>query len=113
MTPEGRVKKVVSTYLKELQERYEALGHDIYFSMFVPVGYGKRNTLDYTLCFAGIFVAIETKAPGKKSDLTPLQRETCRNIWRSGGKVFIISGPEGLDAFKRWVANNEYRLANH
>lgn len=95
MTKEARVKKLVSFYLDTLDEK-------VYKVMFVPVGYGKRNQLDYTLCIAGRFVAIETKAAGEW--LTPLQRQTCRNILQAGGAVFIISGPDGLNAFKRWVA---------
>ena len=97
MTPEGKVKKLVSTYLNDLDtaDRY------VYHTMFVPTGYGRRNTLDYTICLFGRYVAIETKAPGE--DLTPTQRLTCRAIHLSGGKVFIISGIEGLNAFKRWV----------
>ena len=96
-TKEERVKKIVSSYLKELDEN----GVIVYAHMEVPTGYGKRNSLDYTLCIAGRFVAIETKGPGKW--LTPLQRQTCRNILQAGGAVFIISGPDGLNAFKRWV----------
>lgn len=111
MTPEGRVKKIVSTYLEDLREVLTERGIELYTSMFVPVGYGKRNSLDYNICFAGHYLAIETKAPG--GWLTPLQRQTCREIVRSGGTVFIISGQEGLDALKRWVRRNEYRFAQY
>ena len=101
-TPEGRVKKMVTSYLEELANKLEKhYGLEIHVNMFVPFGYGKRNQLDYTMCIFGHFVVIETKAPGEW--LTPLQRVTVRNIYRSGGKVFIISGPEGLAAFRRWV----------
>ena len=101
MTPEGAVKKKVSSYL-------DSLGENCYKIMFVPVGYGKRNQLDYTLCIAGHFVAIETKEPGKW--LTPLQRQTARGMCYAGAKVFIISGPDGLAALKRWVDRHAYRL---
>ena len=94
MTPEGLLKKKVSSYLDILEEK-------AHYSMFVPVGYGRRNTLDFTLCFCGQFAAIETKVPGKW--LTPLQRQTARSIVQAGGKVFIVSGEEGLNAFKRWA----------
>jgi hypothetical protein len=94
MTPEGRVKRKISDYL-------DSLGDLVYKIMFVPTGYGRRNQLDYTLCLYGQFVAIEAKAPGEW--LTELQRITCRTIYRAGGAVFIISGPEGLAALKRWV----------
>jgi len=108
VTPEARVKKSVSLYLTDVAKELDAKGLELYVSMFVPVGYGKRNSLDYTLCFAGHYVAIETKAPGEW--LTGLQRQTCRAIYRSGGTVFIISGPEGLAALKRWVERHAHRL---
>lgn len=104
MTPEGRVKKMVRSYLDDLKRNLEERGHDLYLSMFVPTGYGKRNTLDYTICYAGRFVAIETKRPDE--DLTPLQKLTVRSIIRAGGEVFVISGVEGLQAFKNWVAKH-------
>jgi hypothetical protein len=101
MTPEARIKKLVSIYL-------DSLSDVAYYHMPVPTGYGKRNSLDYILCIHGHFIAIETKAPGEW--LTPLQRQTARSIVLSGGKVFIISGSEGLDALKRWVERHEHRL---
>jgi hypothetical protein len=79
--------------------------------MFVPTGYGKNNTLDYTLCIFGRFVAIETKGPGKW--LTNIQRLTCRTILQAGGSVFIISNPEGLNALKHWVKRHARRDPNH
>lgn len=106
MTPEGRVKKMVTSYLEDLRDKMELRGDKLHWSMFVPTGYGKRNTLDYTICFCGEFIAIETKAPDE--DLTPNQRLTCRDILGSGGKVFIISGVEGLRSFIEWVERHDY-----
>lgn len=106
MTPEGRVKKLVTTYLDQLKDE----GFPLYYTMFVPVGYGKRNSLDYTVCLAGHFVAIEAKAPDE--DLRPTQRITCRDLLASGATVFIVSGGEGLDAFKRWVERHADWIAN-
>jgi len=57
--------------------------------------------LDYEGCINGLFFAIEAKAPGEW--LTPRQRLTARSMLTGGGKVFIISSEEGLEAFKRWV----------
>ena len=108
MTPEGRVKKMVSSYLNDLREWLDLNGMDLYYSMFVPSGYGKNNSLDYVICLAGHFIAIETKAPGEW--LNAQQRLTARNMYYSGATVFIISGPEGLDAFKRWVDRNASRF---
>lgn len=103
-TPEGRVKSLVSKYLRGLQIDLQNRGYDLHYTMFVPVGYGKRNTLDYTICYAGRWASIETKRPDE--DLTPLQKLTVRSVIRSGGEVFIVSGEEGLDAFKKWVAKH-------
>ena len=96
---------MVSSYLEELIKLLDDKGLELYIHMPVPGGYGKRNTLDYILCIAGHYVAIETKAPGE--DLTPLQRQVCRNLFRSGATIFIISSKDGLDAFKNWVKRNE------
>ena len=101
MTPEGKVKKLVSSYLSDVKERLDTLGLELYTNKPVPTGYGKRNSLDFHLCLVGLFVAIETKA--ERERLTPLQRQTARSIIRSGGHVFIVSGEEGLNAFKRFV----------
>jgi hypothetical protein len=106
VTPEGRVKKAISSYLEDVAERMAARGGELHWSMYVPSGYGKRNTLDYTLCFCGEFVAIEAKAPDE--DLKPNQRFTARPILRSGGKVFIISGLVGLQAFKDWIERHDF-----
>lgn len=105
MTPEGRVKKAISIYLDSLREFLDTHGLDMYYTMFVPSGYGKNNSLDYTLCLCGHFVAIEAKAPGEW--LTPAQRLTARSMYYSGATVFIISGPDGLAALKRWIERHK------
>jgi hypothetical protein len=104
-TPEGRVKRKVDTYLGELNYLLTEAGINLYTIKYVPTGYGSNNQLDYTLCVAGHFVVIETKAPGEW--LTPLQIMSCVNAFKAGATVFIISGDEGLGAFKNWVRNNE------
>ena len=79
-TPEGRVKKMVTKAL-------DSLGPVC--SRFMPVqsGFGKK-TLDYLCCINGQYVAIETKAPGKK--LTPLQEITKAEIEAAGGIVLVV-----------------------
>lgn len=104
MTPEGRVKKMINSYLDDLDEALDRIGQKMHRQMFVPTGYGKRNTLDFTICLRGHFVSIEAKAPDE--DLTPNQRITARDLWQSGATVFVISNGEGMEAFKRWVTRN-------
>jgi phosphoglycolate phosphatase-like HAD superfamily hydrolase len=81
MTPEGKVKAKVKRYL----DRYP----DHYREMPVPTGYGKSG-LDFTVCFFGHFLAIETKVPGKKP--TPRQEQTIKAITAAGGTVFVCDG---------------------
>lgn len=81
MTPEGRVKKRVSTLLKATP--------GVYYFMPVPSGYGE-SSLDYLGCYRGRFFAVETKAPGKKP--TDRQRQTIAAMEAAGGRVFVIDG---------------------
>ena len=76
-TPETLVKNRIIKYLKSLQ------GCDLWwykasdkFTSGIP---------DFILCYRGMFVTIEVKAPGKKS--RGLQAWTLDVIERAGGKV--------------------------
>lgn len=80
MTPEGRVKKMVKKAL-------DILGDDCWRFMPVQTGFGSP-ALDFLLSVRGRFVAIETKAPGKK--LTPLQEGTKAAIEAAGGIVLTV-----------------------
>jgi hypothetical protein len=85
-TPEGRVKYEVKKQLKRL---------GAYQFWPVQTGMGAK-TLDCLAGIAGFFVAIETKAPGKK--LTPLQQSTVNDIQSSGNRVLVI---DSVDMAKR------------
>lgn len=87
MTPEGRVKKMVKKALDQF-------GSDCWRFMPVQSGYG-IPALDYLLSIRGHFVAIETKAPGKK--LTPLQESTKAAIEAAGGHVFVVWDETSLE----------------
>lgn len=89
-TPEGRVKRQVTDYLKSLS--------GLYYFMPVPSGYGK-STLDYIGCYRGLLFAIETKAPGKHP--TNRQKQIISAIERAGGAVFVTDGD--ITALKQWV----------
>lgn len=79
-TPEGKVKDKV----KRLLKKYGA-----YYFMPVQTGYGSP-TLDILACYKGIFIAIETKAPGKKP--TARQELTIKEIRKANGLVYVIDG---------------------
>lgn len=83
-TPEGKIKHQVRQLLDEFPH---------YRFMPVPSGYGE-TTLDFLICYKGQFIAIETKAPGKKT--TPRQEMIIGSIEQNGGRVVVIDGDEGL-----------------
>lgn len=84
MTPEGKVKEKV----KRLLKKYGA-----YYHMPVMNGMG-APTLDFVCCYHGFFIAIETKAPGKKP--TPRQLLTMADMEAAGAFVFAVAGDDDL-----------------
>ena len=89
-TPEGKVKRTVSTLLKSVP--------GLFYTMPVPSGFGE-STLDYIGCYRGKYFAIETKAPGKKP--TDRQNMVIDKMRKAGGKVFVIDGD--LTELKQWI----------
>lgn len=103
MTPEGRVKKMV---IKAL----DSLGTDCYRFMPVQSGFGSQ-TLDYLACIKGRFVAIETKAPGKK--LTPMQGITKAAIEAAGGIVLVVWDEGSMAIAARIILALEFDTYDH
>lgn len=89
MTPEGKVKDAVKLLLKK---------HNVYWHCVVQNGMGAPS-LDFICCHCGKYLAIETKAPGKKP--TPRQELTIQAIRDAGGAVFVIDGD--LSALQTWL----------
>jgi hypothetical protein len=85
MTPEGRVKKIVTDGLKAIRDRHP---DKITWRMPVLRGMGKP-LLDYVICVAGQFVMIETKRDAKHL-ITAQQKEIVREFESAGGLVFIV-----------------------
>lgn len=79
-TPEGKVKDSV----KKVLDSYGA-----YYFFPVQTGYG-ATTLDILSCYKGAFLAIETKAPGKKP--TVRQEDIISKIRSAGGTALVIDG---------------------
>lgn len=82
-TPEGKVKAKIKLYLKTLP--------DCWFYMPVQNGMGVVGIPDIIAVIKGRFVAIETKAPGKESNVTPNQRATLDNILSANGLALVAS----------------------
>ncbi len=98
MTPEGKIKAMVSRGLKDIQARHPGL---LWVRMPVTRGMG-RPWLDYHLCANGITVAIETKKD-PKTDLTPQQKATKRELEAAGAKVFVVNDEPTASFALRWI----------
>lgn len=89
-TPEGAVKAAVKKWLAE---------HDIYYAMPMGTGYGSSGVPDFLCCHNGRFLAIETKAPGKRKNTTALQDRQIDRIWRANGVALVIDDVAQLDLY--------------
>ena len=97
MTPEGKVKESIKRKLKALGAWY-----------FMPVsnGMGQVGIPDIICCYKGVFIAIEAKAPGKKSNLTVNQKRVLIEIQNARGFAWVVDDPadipmlfEAVDAY--------------
>lgn len=86
-TPEGRVKAAVKKLLK---------GAGIWFYMPIQNGMGRTGIPDFICCASGQFLAIETKAPGKRNNLTANQAITLAEINEASGWTLVIDDPNTL-----------------
>jgi len=90
MTPEGKVKQDIKTVLKAL---------NIWFYMPVQNGMGTVGIPDFIACHKGQFLAIETKAPGKKSQVTANQKNCLEAIERNGGWAVVVDNKQDFEVF--------------
>lgn len=93
LTPEGKVKARV-------KEIFKAAG--VWYCMPVGGMYGRAGIPDFLACANGWFIAVETKAKGKKP--TRLQSMEQRNIEKAGGIVLVIN-PDNLHELEETVWN--------
>lgn len=87
MTPEGRVKAAVKKWLKE---------RGIWFYMPVQNGMGVTGVPDFICCWRGSFLSIETKAPGKRNNLSANQERIGQLIRDAGGIWLVVDDVEQL-----------------
>ncbi len=95
VTPEGKIKKRVKWLLDQYKPLYQ------YWP--VPMGMGP-SSLDCLVCYMGHFIAIETKAPGKRP--TPRQEFCAKQIHDACGMVFVVDGEASLEKLQEhleWV----------
>jgi hypothetical protein len=94
MTPEGKVKEKVKAFLK---------GRGVWYCSPVTGGFGGQGLPDILCCWHGFFVAIETKAKGKRSNTTPLQESQLRQISEAGGIATVISDVDQMKELEERV----------
>ena len=87
MTPEGKVKEAVKRQLKALGAWY-----------FMPVsnGMGQVGIPDIIICYRGLFIAIETKAPGKSGNVTENQKRVMDAIRTAEGFAWVVDDPSDI-----------------
>tara|TARA_R110000803_G_scaffold8376_1_gene26877 strand:+ start:229 stop:606 length:378 start_codon:yes stop_codon:yes gene_type:complete len=99
MTPEAKVKKVVTKQLKELGAYY-----------FYPAtgGYGKSGVPDIVGCYNGFFFGFECKAG--KNTATPLQEKNLAEIKAADGLSLIVNEENMHSVFinlSRWSLSKQ------
>lgn len=87
-TPEGKVKAAVKTFLKS---------KGAWFCMPIGTGFGNSGVPDFVACWGGKFIAIETKAPGKRSNTTVLQDKQIAGIHQAGGVAVVVDDVSQLE----------------
>jgi len=91
MTPEGRVKLKVKTFLNSFASS------GIWYFMPPASGYGRAGIPDIVGCYRRHFFAIECKA--KKPQPTALQLRELEKIEHAFGRTWVVSS-DTLDAFQ-------------
>lgn len=87
-TPEGAVKAKIKSWLK---------ARNIWYSMPIGSGFGKSGVPDFLCCWDGRFLAIEAKAPGKRSNTTVMQDNEIIGIHKAGGMAIVVDDVSQLD----------------
>lgn len=80
LTPEAKVKKVVTRQLKE---------RGAYYFYAATGGYGKSGVPDIIGCYDGLFFGIECKAGKNKT--TALQDKNIEEINKAGGYAIVVN----------------------
>ena len=90
MTPEGKVKSAVKKMLT---------AHNIWYFMPMQNGFGVVGIPDFICCWKGAFLAIETKAPGKREATTENQKRIIALIKEHGGHAIVVDSAEQLESY--------------
>lgn len=113
-TPEAIVKDEVKKIIREFTEQVP-ITSPIFtpdaIKAFWPVQNGMGSpSLDCLICYRGLFIAIETKAPGKKP--TPRQETTIAEYRAAGAIVLVIDGEKGYEELRQALNLIKWSHAN-
>ena len=92
LTPEGAVKAAVKKWLT---------ARHIWYYMPMQNGFGKVGIPDFLCCWKGRFLAIETKAPGKRGDVTPNQQARIDEVRMAKGWAIVVDDVAQLDELEK------------
>ena len=87
-TPEAKVKARIKAWLK---------ARGVWYCTPIGSGYGTSGVPDFLCCWRGRFLAIEAKAPGKRSNTTELQKQQLKAISSAGGIALVVDDVSQLD----------------
>lgn len=91
-TPEGKEKRLLDAYLKEI---------GAYVLKPVTYGYGKSGAPDRVCCIGGQFWGLEVKREGKEP--TPIQNNRMKEIVENGGKVAWGTAANIIPVIDYWL----------
>lgn len=86
-TPEGKVKTAIKAFLRR---------KGVWFFCPVSNGMGVHGIPDFVCCWAGRFVGVEAKAPGKRESLSEKQKFQREAILAAGGLYFVVDSVSPL-----------------
>lgn len=89
-TPEGRVKAAVRKVLDT---------YGVWYYMPVQTGWGTAGIPDFVCCDRGLFLSIETKAPGKLNNLSPHQRRIGAEIQQAKGIWLVVDNAQVVEDY--------------
>ncbi len=87
--PEARVKRMIKAYLKST---------GAWFCMPIGGPYSTHGVPDILACLGGRMIGIECKAFGKKSTVTPAQKDQLARITDAGGVAILADRVEDVKA---------------
>lgn len=99
LTPEGKVKRNVTTLLKE---------HEVWYFFPANNGFGKAGIPDIIAIVRGKFVGIEVKADATKKP-TALQIKCGEEIQRAGGLWLVVCDKSSLELLETIIKEQLYR----